>query len=173
MVPRRAIRTAAALAGFAFGLCGAELASRPFRHPPASAPAPLVFSFELRDATGELLASPLVVGETGKRLHLTLQQPPGGPRLPGQHRGQGDQPGLQMSLDLDPQQGAEEQAICLGYRLSLDPGDSHEGKLGVTLGQRSSVELHGHSRYTLDLTVARAGSPALEKLLRARSRPVI
>ena len=173
MVPRRAVRTFAALLGFACGLGGAELASRPFRHQEPGSPPPLVFSLELRDDTGELLASPLVVGETGKRLHLTLQQPPGGPRTPSQHRGQNDQPGLQMSLDLDPQQGEGEQAICLGYLLSIDAGDSHEGRASVTLGERASFELRGHSRYTLDLTVAKAGSPALEKLLRARGRPVI
>ena len=169
---QRRIRITAALAGFAFGLCGAELAIGHFRASPR-AKVPLLFSVELRDSTGELVASPLLVGEEGKRLHLNLSQPPGGPRTPRQTRGGGDQPGLQMSLDLDAQPGGEE-AICLGYQLSVDPGGTHQGRVGVTYGERRSVELRGTDRYTLDLTVARVGSEAFERLLsRSRSRPLI
>ena len=171
MAPRRLIRIAAALMGFACGLGGTELASRSLRTAPAPA-APLLFSVVLRDATGALLASPLLVGEEGRRVHLSLSQPPGGPRLPGQHRGASDQPGLQMSLELEPR-SAGEQAICLQYRLSLHSRVPHEGQLGVTLGEPKTVQLGGSERYTLDLTVARAGSLAFDRLLRSRASPVI
>ena len=171
MAPRRLVRLAAALAGFACGLGGAELAGRQLRTAPA-APAPLLFSLVLRDATGALLASPLLVGEEGRPLHLSLSQPPGGPRTPGQHRGTSDQPGLQMSLELEPG-AASERAICLQYRLALDSGERHEGRLAVTLGEPQTLQLRGSERYTLDLMVARAGSPEFHQLLRSRGRPVI
>jgi hypothetical protein len=77
-----------------------------------------------------------------------------------------------MSLDLDPQP-AGEKAVCVGYRLSLDSGAQHEGRIGVEYGERRSVKLEGQSPLQLELTVARAGSPAMQKLLRARGRPVI
>ena len=170
--PRRWL--AVALAGFCCGLFGAELSFGHLRATPAApeAEAPLVISLELRDATGELLASPLLVGEQGRKLHLELSQPPGGPRSPQQLRGGSDQPGLQMSLELDPQP-AGEQAVCLGYRLSVDSGISHQGRIGVSFGERRSVKLDGAAPMQLDLTVARAGSPAMQRLLRERGRPLI
>ena len=163
---------AVALAGFAFGLLGAELSFGKLRAPALAVTAPLIISLELRDATGELLATPLVVGEEGRKLHLHLAQPPGGPRSPEQLRGGNDQPGLQMSLDLDPQPDGE-RAVCLGYRLSLGSGAQHEGRIGVPLGERRSVKLDGAQPMQLVFTVARAGSAAMQKLLRERGRPLI
>jgi hypothetical protein len=170
---KRSFRLAAALAGFLCGLAGTDLVVGQLRKPLAGPHAPLLFSVELRDAQGDIVASPLLVGEEGKKLHLSLSQPPGGPRTPAQLRGDGAAPGLQMSLELDPQP-AGEQAICLGYRLSVDSGAEHEGRLGVTYGEHQSVELRSdEQRYTLRFTVARAGSRAFERLLRTRSRPLI
>ncbi len=163
---------AVALVGFVGGLLGAELSFGRLRKAPAEAPQPLVYSLEVRDSTGELLASPLLVGEQGHKVHLNLSQPPGGPRTPAQLRGESDQPGLQMSLELDPQHAGEE-AVCLGYRLSVDAGAPHEGRIGVTYGERQSVKLGGSSPLNLVLTVARANSPAFDKMIRARGRPVI
>jgi hypothetical protein len=173
MAHRKLNVVAVAVAGFLFGLLGAEASFGRLRTEPskASAPAPLLFSLELRDAAGELLASPLLVGEEGKRLHLSLSQPPGGPRAPVQTRGGSDQPGLQMSLDLDPQP-AGQRDVCVGYRLSFS-GAQHEGRIGLPFGERRAVRLDGGERLQLHLTVARAGSPAFRELLRARARPLI
>ena len=171
MKPRPNV-VAIAVVGFVVGLLGAEASFGRFRAEPPPGPQPLLFSLEVRDAAGELVASPLVVGELGRKVHVLLSQPPGGPRTPSQLRGDNDQPGLQMSLELDPQPIGE-QAVCLGYRLSLDSGTPHEGRVGVTYGQPQSVNLKGESPLHLLLTVARANTPAFEKLLRARGRPVI
>jgi hypothetical protein len=174
MAHRKLNVVAVAVAGFLFGLLGAEASFGRLRTEPAkaSAPVPLLFSLELRDAAGELLANPLLVGQEGKPVHLSLSQPPGGPRAPVQVRGGSDQPGLQMSLDLDPQP-AGERAVCVGYRLSLDSGAQHEGRIGLPFGERRSVRLDGGERLQLHFTVARAGSPAFRELLRARARPLI
>src|ERR1700682_4231316 len=88
--PRRWL--AVALGGFFCGLLGAELAVVGLRAKPPGPEAPLVFSLELRDSTGELLASPLLVGEEGRKLHLELAQPPGGPRFPRAPPGGGGPP---------------------------------------------------------------------------------
>ena len=43
----------------------------------------------------------------------------------------------------------------------------------MTYGEPRQVRLHGEERLQLHLTVARAGSLAFERLLRARGRPLI
>jgi len=148
----------AALAGFICGIAGAEMAFGSLRaQAKAERPAPLLFSLEVRDATGSLLASPLLVGEEGRKVRLNLAQR--------------SRPGVQMSLDLDPQPSGE-NAICLGFRLSME-GHQHAGRIGVNYGERRSLRLDGHEPLRLDFTVARAGSRAFDRILRARGRPLI
>src|SRR2546428_8796700 len=93
------------LGGLVFGIAGAENTFGRLRAAPGAA---LLFSLEVRDEAGALLASPLVVGEEGRKLHLDLAQAAGPPSEPGQ-----------MSLDLSPpaDRGGN---LCLGYRPSPD-----------------------------------------------------
>jgi len=149
----------AAVAGLALGLCGAESVFGGLRQKPVE-PA-LLFSVEVRDGAGALLASPLLVGEEGVPLHLNLSQ------AFGPHS---ESPALSMSLDLDPQSAGGEN-LCLGYKLSIDDGVQHQGKVALSIGERSSVRLSGGGEsLSLELTVARAGSPEFEKMLRKRRR---
>ena len=173
MAIRRANAAIAAVAGFLCGIVGAELALSNFRSVPKDASAsPLLFSVEVRAATGELLASPLLLGEEGRKLHLDLTQPAGGPRTPRESAGRGDQPALQMSLDLDPRRAGAEK-LCLGYELSLDSGAPLRGRIALHLGQPRSLGL-GSEELRVSLVVARAGSAAFERLLRSRGvRPLI
>ena len=88
-------RTLAALAGLAFGIFGAEMTFGSLRPEESSA---VLYSIELRNAAGDLLASPMLVGEEGRPVHLSYA----GPRSE-----------LNMSLDLDPlPQGGGQ--VCLG-----------------------------------------------------------
>ena len=163
---------------FAGGVVGTEATFGQLRPEPA---LPLLFSVEVRDEAGALLASPLLVGKAGEGLHLALSQPEQDPR--------GEEPALpalQMSLDLDPQPtaapagvaaaGVSAAGLCLGYRLSIDDGGSHQGtlhqgRIALPLGERRSVRLsEGGERLQLHLTVARAGSKEFEALLKARRR---
>ncbi len=154
---------AAAVAGLACGLFGAESMFGGLRKAPAE-PA-LLFSVEVRDDTGVLLASPMLVGEEGRSLHLSLSQAwPAGPHS--------EAAPLSMSLDLDPQSTGGEE-ICLGFKLSIDDGVEHRGQVSMSMGKRSLLRLgkskHGES-LLLAVTVARAGSPEFEKMLRKRRR---
>ena len=153
--------------GFAGGVIGTEATFGQLRPQPTP---PLLYSVEVRDEAGALLASPLLVGEEGSGVHLALSQPEQDPR--GQEPAL---PALQMSLDLDPQQGGV-SGLCLGYRLSIDDGGSHQGtlhqgRISLPLGERRSVRLsEGGEKLQLHLTVARAGSKEFEALLKARRR---
>ena len=172
--PRLVAIILAAGLGFGFGVVGTEATFGQLR---PEATAPLLFSVEVRDEAGALLASPLLVGEEGAGLHLAFSQSP--------QEEQGDEPalrGLQMSLDLDPQPSGVGgvSGLCLGYRLSIDDGAAHQGtlhqgRLSLPLGERRSVHLsQGGEKLQLHLTVARAGSKAFDALLKAhrRARPL-
>ena len=160
--------------GFASGVVGTEATFGQLR--PDQTP-PLLFSVEVRDEAGALLASPLLVGEEGAGLHLAFSQPPQGE--------QGEEPAvpaLEMSLDLDPQPAIAGgvSGLCLGYRLAIDDGGSHQGTLhqgrvSLPMGERRSVQLsQGGEKLQLHLTVARAGSKEFDALLKAhrRGRPL-
>lgn len=157
----------AASAGFAFGVLGTEATFGRLRAP---APGPLLYSLELRDKAGALLANPLLVGEQGAGVHLSLAQ---GPQAANEAVPQDALPQLQMSLDLTPEP-VREGALCVGYRLSIDDGAAHQGALhagsiSLPLGETRSVELsEGGEQLHLELTVARAGSKAFDALLRKR-----
>lgn len=159
-------RWLAAAAGLAFGLVGAELSFGTLRPPPAAA-EPVLYSVEVRDDTGALLARPLLVGEEGQKLHLNLS------RLsrPSREFGPRGEPGVNMSLDLDPQSTGGEN-LCLGYKLSLDDGVAHQGSIGVSYGEPRSVRLGsaGESLH-VEFVVARARTKAFDRILRARRRP--
>ncbi len=142
------------LGGLALGIAGAESTFGRLRSAPS---APLLFSLELRDEAGALLASPLLVGEEGRNLHLDLSQP-AGPRSDP----------VQMSLDLSPR-GVSRGELCLDYRLSLDGGQARGGRMNLPMGELRSVRVPGPGEpLRLSLVVARAGSPAFERILLAR-----
>jgi len=142
------------LGGLVFGIAGAETTFGRLREAPAAA---LLLSLELRDEAGALLANPMVVGEEGRKLHLDLSQP-GGPDL---------EP-LRMSLDLSPHKSGGGN-LCLEYRLAFEGGWSRGGWISVPMGERRSVRVPGPGEpLRLDLVVARAGTPAFDRILLAR-----
>src|SRR2546423_14790258 len=100
---RKALCLLFGLGGLVFGIAGAENTFGRLREAPAAA---LLFSVELRDEAGALLASPMLVGEEGRKLHLDLSQP-GGPA---------NQP-RRMSPDPSPHRRAA-RGLCLAYPLS-------------------------------------------------------
>ena len=159
----------AALSGFGVGVLGSENTFGRLR--PEVSAQPLVYSVEVRDEDGALLASPLLVGEDDGAVHLDLSQAPTDEEPAT--------PALQMSLDLAPRLSGPE-VVCLGFKLSLDDGQTqrgilHEGRVALRLGEKQSVELSQHGeKLQLQLTVARAGTKAFEALLRARkgARPL-
>ena len=159
----------AALSGFGVGVLGSENTFGRLR--PEAGIQPLVYSVEVRDQDGALLASPLLVGEHDRAVHLDLSQTP--------TEQEPATPALQMSLDLAPSASGPE-AVCLGFKLSLDDGAAqrgtlHEGRVALRLGEKQSVELsQGGEKLQLQLTVARAGTKAFDALLRARkgARPL-
>ena len=153
-------RLLAAVAGLGFGLVSAELSFGTLRPEPSPA-EPVLYSVEVRDDAGALLASPVLVGEAGQRLHLSLNR----------DLDERAWAGLNMSLDLDPQSDGSEN-LCLGYRLSLDQGFAHQGRLGVSYGEPRSVQLQakGESLH-VEFVVARARSKAFDRILRSRRRP--
>ena len=93
---RKALCLLFGLGGLVFGIVGAENTFGRLREAPGAA---LLFSLELRDEAGALLASPMLVGEEGRKLHLDLSQP-GGP----------DNEPVRMSLDLSPHGGGGAKA---------------------------------------------------------------
>jgi len=155
-LPRRALACACALFGLFLGFVGTDVvfgesASSSLRG------AALLFSVELRDDAGALLANPLLVGEEGRKVHLDLDRPMGPRSEP-----------LRMSLDLDPRPvGASD--LCVGYRLSLADDEPRSGRVGLSPGQPRSVRLDGPGEpLRMRLVVARAGSPEFTRILRAR-----
>lgn len=146
-------RMLAAVAGLAFGVLGAEMTFGQLRPEPVS-PA-VLYSIEVRNEAGDLLASPMLVGEEGRPVHLSYL---------------GQRSELNMSLDLDPR--ADGENLCLGYKLSIDDGFPHSGRLGVTYGEMRSVRLSGGGEnLRLSLVVARAHSREFERMLHLRRRP--
>ena len=154
-MPRRFATGFAALAGLAFGLLGSEMTFGQLR-PERGGAAAVLYSIELRNASGDLLASPMLVGEEGRPVHLNLVGPHSDP--------------MAMSLDLDPQPDGDN--ICLGYKLSIDDGFAHSGRVGVSYGEQHSLQLRGGGEsLRLSLVVARAHSPQFERILHQRRRP--
>ena len=151
-------RILSALAGLACGLLGAEVTFGQLRPEEPRSDA-VLYSIEVRNGAGDLLASPMVVGEEGRPVHLSLSQP-GGPR---------SEP-LAMSLDLDPRPHGDN--LCLGYRLSIDDGYPHAGRMDVSYGEMSSVELSaGGESLRLSLVVARAYTAEFGRILQRHRRP--
>ena len=153
---RRLPAIVSAVAGLAFGLIGAELSFGSLR-PGEQRKETVLYSIEVRNDQGDLLASPMLVGEEGRPLHLNLA----GPRSEA----------VAMSLDLDPQPAGGDN-LCLGYRLSIDDGFAHAGRLGVSYGEQRSVQLRGGGEsLRFSLVVTRTRSPQFERLLSHRRRP--
>jgi len=153
---RRALGCFCALIGLSAGFLGSEAL---FGGSSSSVKgAVLLFSVELRDEAGALLASPLLVGEEGRRLHLDLDRPPGRHSEP-----------LRMSLDLDPRSSGSRN-LCVGYKISLsDDDEPRAGRIGLAPGEARSIHLRGPGEpLQLRLVVARAGSPEFSRILRDR-----
>ncbi len=150
-------RLVAALTGLAFGIMGAELTFGALRPEEPRADA-VLYSIEVRNGAGDLLASPMLVGEEGRPVHLSL--------LSGPH----SEP-MEMSLDLDPQRDGADR-LCLGYKLSIADGFAHSGRMSVSYGQRRSVNLRRAGEFLrLSLVVARAHTQDFERLLQRLRRP--
>lgn len=151
-------RLLSALAGLAVGLFGAELTFGALRPPAPSRPEAVLYSIEVRNEAGELLASPMLVGEEGHPVHLDMSGPRSlDPRV--------------MSLDLDlSSEGGDN--LCIEYRLSVGDGFAHSGRLGIRYGRQRSVRLRGGGEsLRLSLVVARARSPEFGRILQNRRRP--
>lgn len=150
-------RLLSAVAGLAFGLLGAEMTFGSLR-PEEPHLAAVLYSIEVRNGEGDLLASPMLIGEEGRPVHLSFVGPHSSePRA--------------LSLDLDPQSTSAGD-LCVGYRLSIDEGFAHSGRLGLSYGEQRSVQLRGGGEtLRLSLVVARARSPEFGRLLQHRRRP--
>jgi hypothetical protein len=142
------------LGGLVLGVLGAETTFGRLR---AEAGAALLFSVELRDEAGALLASPVLVGEEGRRVHLDLSQPVG-PHSDG----------MEMSLDLSPHSTNRGQ-LCVEYRLSLDGARPRAGWMRLPMGEPRTVRVPGPGEpLRLALVVARAGTKDFDRILLAR-----
>jgi hypothetical protein len=158
-------RILAAMAGLAFGIVGTEMTFGQLR--PDSGAQAVLYSIEVRNDAGDLLASPMLVGEEGRPVHLSYQ----GPRslLPRGPEGR-QAVELNMSLDLDPQ--PDGPGVCLGYKLSIDDGFAHSGRMGVSYGVQRSVRLRGGGEnLRLSLVIARPDTPQFERILKKLRRP--
>src|SRR5256884_9408738 len=118
-------RILSALAGLAFGLLGAEMTFGQLRPEEPRSDA-VLYSIEVRNEAGDLLASPMLVGEEGRPVHLSLAQEIGHRRAP-----------MSMSLDLDPYSEGGDN-LCLGDRLSIAHGIAPSARAGVSLWQMQS-----------------------------------
>src|SRR5256885_16374284 len=92
------------LSGLALGVIGAETTFGRLRSDASSA---LLFSLELRDEAGALLARPMLGSEEGRKVHLDLS-PPVGPHSDP----------VEMSLDLSPP-ATKSGGLCVEYNPSL------------------------------------------------------
>jgi len=150
---RKALCLLFGLGGLVFGIAGAESTFGRLREAQGAA---LLFSVEVRDEAGALLASPMLVGEEGRKLHLDLAQPAGPDAEP-----------MRMSLDLSPHKSGG--GLCVEYSLALDGRRARGGRMSVPMGERRSVRVPGPGEpLRLDLVVARAGTPAFDRILLAR-----
>ena len=151
-------RIAFAFLGLACGILGAEVTFGQLR-PDEPRSEAVLYSIEVRNGAGDLLASPVLIGEEGRPVHLSLSQDVGRHREP-----------LAMSLDLDPSPDGEN--LCVGYRLSIDDGFAHSGRVGVAYGELRSVELNGGGEsLRLSLVVARAYTRDFGRILQQHRRP--
>ncbi|HEY5677659.1 MAG TPA: hypothetical protein VIR81_12785, partial [Myxococcales bacterium] len=99
------------------------------------------------------------IGEEGRPLHLNLSQDVGPHSEP-----------LAMSLDLDPR--ADGSNLCVGYRLSVDDGFPHSGRMGMSWGEQRSVQLNGGGEnLRLSLVVARAHTRDFGRILQQHRGP--
>jgi len=156
---RTTARIVSALAGLACGLLGAELTFGMLRPEEPRSDA-VLYSIEVRNEAGDLLASPVLVGQEGRPVHLSLSQDAG---LRSE--------AVAMSLDLVPHPEGGDN-LCLGYRLSIDDGFAHSGRLGVSYGELRSVQLTGGGEnLRLSLVVARAHTRDFGRILQKHRRP--
>jgi hypothetical protein len=154
-----AARILSAVAGLAFGLVGAEMTFGQLR-PEEPRSEAVLYSIEVRNGAGDLLASPMLIGEEGRPVHLSLSREGGARTEP-----------IAMSLDLEPHSEGGDN-LCLGYRLSISDGFAHSGRMGVSYGEMRSVELTGGGEsLRLSLVVARAHTREFGRILQRHRRP--
>ena len=152
-------RILSAAVGLALGLFGAEMTFGQLRPDDPRSDA-VLYSIEVRNGAGDLLASPMLVGEEGRPVHLSLSQDVG-PHSEA----------MAMSLDLDPRQDGPDN-LCVGYRLSIDDGFAHSGRMGVAYGEPRSIQLNGGGEtLRLSLVVAKARTREFERIVLRHRRP--
>jgi hypothetical protein len=155
---RKAIwRMLVACLGLASGILGAEMTFGHLRAAPDAPAAAVLYSIELRNGQGDLVANPVVVGQEGRKVHLDLGATP----LDGLR----SEAPRSLSLDLDPR--PSEAGLCLGYKLSLDDGLHHRGRVRIPYGVDGGLVLlqgGGH----LWLRAARAHTPEFRQLMSLR-----
>jgi hypothetical protein len=147
-------RMLAAALGLAIGILGSEATFGQLRPRAAPGAPAILYSIELRNGQGDVLATPMVVGQEGRRVHLDLA--PEGPH---------SEP-LAMSLDLDPRPSP--RGVCLNYELSVEEGVLHHGQVDVPYGLDGGLVLlqgGGH----LWLRAARAHTAEFKQLLALRA----
>jgi hypothetical protein len=155
---RKAIwRMLAACFGLASGILGSEMTFGHLRAAPERSSAAVLYSIELRNGQGDLVANPVVVGQEGRKVHLDL--------APSPVVGSRSEPVGSLSLELDPR--PFEAGLCLGYKLSLDDGLHHKGRVRIPYGVDGGLVLlqgGGH----LWLRAARAHTPEFRQLMSLR-----
>ena len=154
-------RVASAILGLAFGLGSAELTFgqlRPVEHETAE---PVLYSIEVRDEAGALLASPMLVGGENQPVHLEMSRDMGPHSEP-----------LAMSLDLTPETTGGNN-LCVGYKVSIDDGFAHSGRIAASYGEKRSVRVRSGQGESLKLSlvVAKARSRAFDLILRGHRKP--
>jgi hypothetical protein len=145
-------RMLAAGFGLAFGIFGSELTFGQLRSAGPSTQA-VLYSVELRNAQGDLLASPMVVGQEGQRVHLNLSQREGPHSDP-----------LAMSLELEPR--PIESGLCLDFKLVIGDRLARRGSVDVPYGRSGrTVALRDSEGLHLSLRAARAHTPEFDALM--------
>jgi hypothetical protein len=147
----RRARRLATVAMFALGALGfAFYQARP-------AEEPIVFAMSVQDPEGGLLASPVVVGASGRKVEVRLMCD--------------DDPRLErMSLVLDPI-STEDGAVTYSYVLSVSGSvERAQGTVQLRAGAEKRIAVHpaGAKGVTLALYAAPLKHPGVERYLRER-----
>ncbi len=120
---------------------------------------PYVFAMSVRNAEGDVLASPVVVGQAGRKMEVRLMCE-ADPRLE------------RMSLVLEPVQSAGGD-LAYNYELSVAGHvDGARGTVHLTRGTEQHIRVPGAGTrgVTLALYAAPLKHPGLERYLRERRR---
>ncbi|RMG12887.1 MAG: hypothetical protein D6729_15980 [Deltaproteobacteria bacterium] len=133
---------------------------------------PLFFDLELRDAEGQVVMNPRVVGEAGRPTRIELQS------LPPTLWGEGSVPAVAeegsapMCIVLDPLGAVDGLDMSIG--LSVGDAPMQRARLRMPIGQRRVVAFEdGAGRsFELSLLAYRMDSPEFERYVEAMRRRV-